>query len=82
MIVIYDKENSLYQICHFCVVGYLRKTLLCCKGYIDAHYTVLLPLLYLSADKLMNKNNFLLRKKKSNNLRKETRYISSEHVHK
>ena len=29
MIVIYDKGNSLRQICHFCVVGFfLRKTLL------------------------------------------------------
>ena len=26
MIVIYDKGNSHCQICHFCVVGYLRKT--------------------------------------------------------
>ena len=26
--MIYDKGNSHCQICHFCVVGYLRKTLL------------------------------------------------------
>ena len=28
MIVIYHKENSHCQVCHFCVVGYLRNTLL------------------------------------------------------
>ena len=28
MIVIYDKENSHCQICHFCVVGCSRKTLM------------------------------------------------------
>ena len=26
MIVIYDKGNSHFQLCHFCVGGYLRKT--------------------------------------------------------
>ena len=27
MALIYDKGNSYCQICHFCVVGYLRKTI-------------------------------------------------------
>ena len=63
--MIYDKEISLCQICHFCVVRYLRKTLLCYKGYIDAHYTVLLPLLYLTADKFMNRNKFSFTKEKN-----------------
>ena len=33
MIMIYDKGNSHCQICHVCVVGYLRKTLLCTCVY-------------------------------------------------